>query len=386
MNRLDRISAILVQLQSRSVVRASDCAERFGVSLRTIYRDMRTLEGAGVPLCGDAGVGYSLIDGYRLPPLMFSPEEAIAMLTAEKLIERLTDSHNSAHFRSGMDKIRAVMRGVPRGYLESIDRSIEVHHDSQAIRPGVLQTILRSIHAREILTMEYTRGDGSQSTRRVEAVGMTYLHPRWYMAAWCHSRGEYRTFRLDRIDSLTGLGQTHSIDHPPFAELHLNFFKNHNTMKVNSIEIKTLESIEVISLTHKGDYSGIPALFNRMDEWAGANNYWRLAPRMLGIYHNDPTDTPPAELLSSAALEARPGMELGEGMKRYTVSGGKYLVMNAEVAMSEYTEAWQRIYSEIAQRGLKDDDRDHYELYVSCTDSSQGNDAPWIVDFCVPVV
>ena len=82
MNRLDRISAMLVQLQSRTVVRAADMAERFGVSLRTIYRDMRTLSEAGVPVCGDAGVGYSLIEGYRLPPLMFTREEAISFLMA----------------------------------------------------------------------------------------------------------------------------------------------------------------------------------------------------------------------------------------------------------------------------------------------------------------
>lgn len=85
MNRLDRISALLVQLQSRPVVRASEMAQRFGVSLRTIYRDMHTLTEAGVPICGDSGIGYSLVDGYKLPSLMFTKEEAMAFLTAEKL-------------------------------------------------------------------------------------------------------------------------------------------------------------------------------------------------------------------------------------------------------------------------------------------------------------
>ncbi|MGL5547081.1 MAG: helix-turn-helix transcriptional regulator, partial [Tannerellaceae bacterium] len=77
LNRLERISTLLVQLQSRPIVKSSEMAERFGVSQRTIYRDMRTLCEAGVPICGNSGVGYSLIEGYKLPSLMFTKEEAI---------------------------------------------------------------------------------------------------------------------------------------------------------------------------------------------------------------------------------------------------------------------------------------------------------------------
>lgn len=82
MNRIDRISSLLVQLQSRSVVKVQEMAKCYGVSIRTIYRDIRTLSEAGVPICGDAGLGSSLIDEYKLPPLMFTNEEAIAFLTA----------------------------------------------------------------------------------------------------------------------------------------------------------------------------------------------------------------------------------------------------------------------------------------------------------------
>ena len=156
-------------------------------------------------------------------------------------------------------------------------------------------------------------------------------------------------------------------------------------MKINSIEVKNLEPIETIALRHTGDYSGIGAAFEKLAAWAGANNYWALGPRMIGVYHDEPGTKPAAEMQSSAALEAMPGMEPGEGMSRYTVTGGKYLVMNAEVIMAEYVEAWMRIETEVTERGLGYDDRDHYELYVSCVDSTQGNDAPWIVEFCVPV-
>jgi predicted DNA-binding transcriptional regulator YafY len=390
MNRLDRISAILVTLQSRSVVRAADLAERFGVSVRTVYRDIRTLEQAGVPVCGDAGVGYSLVDGYRLPPLMFTTEEALAFLTAEKFIEKMTDPDNSGHFRSAMDKVRAVMRGAGRGYMEGLDGRISVlrsRRTPETKTDGPLQTILRSIGDREILDMGYTGADGRVTRREVEAVGVAFSHPCWYVAAWCHLRGEYRTFRLDRIENLTPTGRTYTIgNHPPLKEL-INYEDTDNKiiMKINSLEIKQLDPIEVVALRYTGDYSGIGAAFEKIGAWAGANNYWPLGPRMMGIYHDDPSAVPASELRSSAALEAMPGMEPGPGMMRYTVSGGKFLVMNAEVTMAEYGEAWNSIYTELATRGLQEDLRDHYEVYISCVDSTQGPDAPWIVEFRIPV-
>src|SRR6201995_5767023 len=110
MNRIDRISAILIHLQSRRVVKAGDIADRFNISLRTVYRDMKTLEEAGIPLIGEAGVGYSIMDGYRLPPVMFTKEEATAFLTAEKFVEKLTDTSTSGHYQSAMFKVRAVIK------------------------------------------------------------------------------------------------------------------------------------------------------------------------------------------------------------------------------------------------------------------------------------
>src|SRR5690606_29609387 len=106
MNRFDRITAILIQLQSKKVVKAQDLADRFGISLRTVYRDIRTLEEAGVPLYGEAGIGYSIVDGYRLPPVMFTREEATAFITAEKLMEKFTDASLKQHFTSAMYKVK----------------------------------------------------------------------------------------------------------------------------------------------------------------------------------------------------------------------------------------------------------------------------------------
>ena len=95
MNRIDRIAAILIQLQSKRLVKGNEIAERFDISLRTVYRDIQTLIEAGVPILSETGIGYSIMEGYRLPPIMFTREEALAFLTAEKLVQQFTDETTS---------------------------------------------------------------------------------------------------------------------------------------------------------------------------------------------------------------------------------------------------------------------------------------------------
>lgn len=223
MNRIDRISAMLIQLQSRPVVRAADMAERFGVSIRTVYRDVRTLCEAGVPICGDSGVGYSLIDGYSLPPLMFTKEEALAFVTAGKFVEQLTDEQSNSHFCSGMDKIRAVLRGADKSDLADVGNSIAVYRNNLLPNPklpNLIQTILSSIHSQRALDMQYfTPSRRELCDRLVEAVGVSYIYPHWYLSAYCHLRDEYRNFRLDRIKELTMSKKSFTRQHPSLGEL-----------------------------------------------------------------------------------------------------------------------------------------------------------------------
>lgn len=157
-------------------------------------------------------------------------------------------------------------------------------------------------------------------------------------------------------------------------------------MKINSTEIKNLETIETIAILHIGDYAGIAGAFEKLAAWAGANNLWAASPRMAGVYHDNPMDTPVEKLRSEACLENLSGIEPGEGMQPYTISGGKYFVMQVEVTMSEYGEAWQKAYTTFNEEGYGYDDmRDHYELYVSCAGDTQDADAPWNVNLCIPM-
>src|SRR5688572_17190922 len=121
LNRFDRIIAIFIHLQSGRVVKAQDLADRFQVSLRTIYRDIRSLEASGVPLCGEAGIGYSLTEGYRLPPIMFTQEEAGSFVAAQKLMQKFSDKTLGASFESALYKVKSVLRGHAKDRVAALE-------------------------------------------------------------------------------------------------------------------------------------------------------------------------------------------------------------------------------------------------------------------------
>src|ERR1700761_7512085 len=238
MNRIDRISAILIQLQSRRVVKAGDIADRFNISLRTVYRDIRTLEEAGIPLMGEAGVGYSIMDGYRLPPVMFTREEATAFLTAEKLMEKLTDPSSDEHYKSAMYKVRSVLRMAEKDFLENIDGHIEVLK-SRRVAPGArldlnpLQIILKGIGERQVLSIHYFAMHNQQKSERcIEPVGVFYLDNYWHLIAWCRLREDYRDFRLDRISNISLTGERFRTQHPNLNEYIAQSAKEKNLTTV----------------------------------------------------------------------------------------------------------------------------------------------------------
>ncbi len=126
MNRIDRLHAILTHLQSKKKVTAQEMADRFQISLRTVYRDVKALDESGVPVIGEAGSGYTIMEGYRLPPVMFTQEEASALLLGAKLAEQFTDGSVNRHFTAALFKIKAVLRSPDKEYVESLTEHIEI--------------------------------------------------------------------------------------------------------------------------------------------------------------------------------------------------------------------------------------------------------------------
>lgn len=219
MNRIDRVSAILIQLQSKKIVKAQEIADRFSISLRTVYRDIKALEASGVPVGGEAGIGYSIMEGYRLPPVMFTKEEAMAFLTAEKMVSKLTDTSSAKHYKDAMLKIKAVLRYSEKDLLEEMDAHIEVVENpylpSRENNPGHLQTILNAIAQKEILDIGYFANHSQQySNRNIEPVGIFFMTGNWYVIAYCHRRKDYRHFRTDRIRYINPTQQYFKQQHP----------------------------------------------------------------------------------------------------------------------------------------------------------------------------
>lgn len=203
MNRFDRVTAMLIQLQAKRKVSGAALAEQFGVSLRTVYRDLRTLEEAGVPLLGEPGVGYSLAEGYRLPPVMFTREEATALLTAEKLAARLTDAPTAQLSTAAMDKVRAVLRRADREHLDHLAPHIQVLGPrDQASRPPAYQQLVAAIATHRVVHLRYQAAENEAPTARdIEPLSL-FLSRQWHVVAYCRLRQTIRHFRLDRIQDL----------------------------------------------------------------------------------------------------------------------------------------------------------------------------------------
>lgn len=224
MNRIDRLTAIVTQLQSKRLTKAEEIAKRFSISLRTVYRDMRTLEEAGIPVIGEAGQGYSLVEGYRLPPVMFTQEEAQAFLVAEKIFEKVTDKGSSEHFHSAMLKIKAVLKSTEKDRLDQLSPQVEVIKMRNRLQMNgngeYLQSILNSLSNKNLIEIRYTTFEEEKtSSRIVEPVGVYYAFEQWYLIAWCRLREDYRTFRIDRIQKLKIMEETYQSDvHPTLKE------------------------------------------------------------------------------------------------------------------------------------------------------------------------
>lgn len=222
MNKFDRVVSILMQLQTKKIVRAQDLADKFEVSLRTIYRDLRTLEKAGVPIHAEAGIGYSLVDGYSLPPVMFTTEEATSFLVAEKLVEKMTDSKTSAHFGHAVAKIKAILRGNEKEQVDSLENHIHVAErlSSQVeFNEESIQLILGCVTSKTALEITYNAiYSKKRTTRKIEPIGIVFYSSYWHLIAYCHLRNAYRDFRIDRIEDIQSLSDRFEKEHPSLID------------------------------------------------------------------------------------------------------------------------------------------------------------------------
>lgn len=205
MNRLDRLTSILIQLQSKRLTTAREIAERFDVTTRTIYRDIQTLRLAGVPIGEEEGKGYFLVEGYRLPPVMFTMEEARALVTTSKILNYHTEDSLKHNYESALLKIKSVLSVNDKDKLEFLDSRIGFQKPWAPVSL-YLDMIQHSITESEKLKIAYqTRGEEQVKERTIQPYAVYFSGAVWTTIAFCELRQEVREFRLDRIKELNVL-------------------------------------------------------------------------------------------------------------------------------------------------------------------------------------
>lgn len=224
--RLSRLTAILTQLQAKRLSRAEDLATVFSVSKRTIYRDMRALEQAGVPIVAEEGKGYSLAEFYRLPPVMFTEEEANALITAEQLIARNKDASFVKEYSGAILKIKSVLKHSTKEKAELLSGRVVFRQNSEQDRSSdYLMRLQKALTNYELVSIKYYSPETKKrSSRKIEAFALYSTQENWLLIAWCRLRNEFRTFRLDRIEELEVLNERfkpHALSLPEYFEICL---------------------------------------------------------------------------------------------------------------------------------------------------------------------
>lgn len=201
--RLSRLTTLLTQLQSKRVVTASYLAEKHGVSVRTIYRDIRTLEQSGIPIVTEEGKGYSIMEGYHLPPVVFTEEEANALITVEKLFNKNKDQSLSDSVSSAIEKIKAILKYSQKGNIDLLSDRIYFGGNNKEERTSDnLMEIQSAIIKFQLITIEYKSSESKKTKRVVEPFAVYSINGNFLMVAFCRLRNDFRAFRIDYIQSL----------------------------------------------------------------------------------------------------------------------------------------------------------------------------------------
>jgi predicted DNA-binding transcriptional regulator YafY len=212
MRRSDRLFRIVQMLRAGRLKTARALAERLQVSERTIYRDVRDLQLAGQPIEGEAGVGYTLRRDFDLPPLMFTPEELTALVLGARLVQAWGGAKSVAAAGSALARIEAVLPAELAKQLDAIALYAPGYKMSAAHR-RLLDELHAACLSQTVIEFTYTRladGPSRAERRTVRPLALVFWSGVWTLLAWCETRDDFRTFRMDRVDSLGLAGRTFS--------------------------------------------------------------------------------------------------------------------------------------------------------------------------------
>ncbi|MFT3933176.1 MAG: YafY family protein [Chitinophagaceae bacterium] len=205
MNRIDRLFGILTMLQSKKYVTGEAIAEKFHISIRSVYRDIKALNEQGIPVSFEPYRGYFVVNGYFLPPVSFSTEEANALLLMESIVAGFADNSIQKHYSAALTKVKAVLRSSQKDSIEKLASNIKFQAPSCFIQQyDYLATIQQAIAQQKVIEIEYTNLKKEVSKRKAEPIGLVFYAFAWHLIGWCHLKKDYRDFKVARILRIHG--------------------------------------------------------------------------------------------------------------------------------------------------------------------------------------
>ena len=206
--RLSRLTAIITQLQTKRLLTATSLSKKFGVSVRTIYRDVRALEQAGIPILTEEGKGYTLMEGYKVPPIMFTESQANALILAEQLVLKNKDSSFVTSYLEAIDKIKAVLSHQAKDKVNLLSERTRFSYNTNLERnSNALSDLQFALTNLCVTQIEYHNEANICTHRRIEPFALISTQENWLLVAWCRLRSQFRYFRVDRIKKLEMLNE-----------------------------------------------------------------------------------------------------------------------------------------------------------------------------------
>jgi predicted DNA-binding transcriptional regulator YafY len=373
--RLARLTAIITQLQSRRLVTARSLAQQHSVSIRTIYRDIRTLEQSGVPIVTEEGKGYSLVEGYKLPPVMFSEAEANALITAEQLILQNQDQSLAEQYRSAITKIKSVLKYAQQEKTELLTERLQIRTPRSANKTSHhLIEIQSALTNYRVIELDYLSLQGERSQRAVEPFALYSTQGNWILVAFCRLRSDFRAFRLDCIQSLRVTDEQFE-PHPmtlaeyfeqyrkkyfpapdtPLSPGLLNLGSNQNQLTMETVKIDPFQIIGISVRTTNENGQAATDIANLWSKFMAEGVLDRIPNKVDQTVYSLYTDyegdhTQPYTTVLGCRVESLD--TIPEGMVGKSFGGGKYVKTTAKGDLTNglVVNQWSKIWAAALDR------------------------------------
>jgi predicted DNA-binding transcriptional regulator YafY len=228
MNRIDRLMGIVTVLQSRKYATADYIAEKFDISIRTTYRDIKAIGEIGIPVSFEPNKGYFIMQGYFFPPVVFTQQEANALILLESIAKKFGDESIQKHYTSALNKVKVMLKGAEKEKADFIQSQIKSTH-APPVGNGsfsYLTDIQDSMIGKEVLKIKYINSKERESEREIEPIGLTFYGFNWHLIAWCWNRLDYRDFKIARIVSIENTHQPFRKGNHPNIEDYVKSLQN----------------------------------------------------------------------------------------------------------------------------------------------------------------